>query len=86
MQEGDPSFATHEVQDNRPGSRLLLSDTPVEVPDKCTRVAFLTHLLGNLTLHIFCGGSPEFHSAVSIGPVVDSKESRLLRRFVLLLA
>ena len=59
MQERDPFFATHEVPDNRPGSRLLLRETPVEVPDKCTCVAFLTqpahHLLGNLTLHIFSG-------------------------------
>ena len=49
MQEGDPSFAAHEVQDDRPGSRLLLRDSSVEVPDECTCVAFLTqsayHLL-----------------------------------------
>ena len=59
MQEGDPSFATHEVQDYRPCSRLLMRETPVKVPDKCTCVASLAqsahHLLGNLTLHIFSG-------------------------------
>ena len=59
MQEGDPSFAAQEVQDDRPGSRLLLRETPVEVPDKCTCIAFLPqsahHLLGSLTLHIFSG-------------------------------
>ena len=59
MQKGEPSFAAHEVHDDRPGSRLLLRETPVEVPDKRTCVAFLTqsahHLLGNLTLHIFSG-------------------------------
>ena len=59
MQEGDPFFATHEVQDNWPCSRLLMRETPVEVPYKCTCVAFLAqsahHLLGNLTLHIFSG-------------------------------
>ena len=59
MQKGEPSFATHAVHDDRPGSRLLLRETPIKVPNKCTCVAFLTqsahHLLGNLTLHIFSG-------------------------------
>ena len=59
MQEGELSFATQEVQNDRPGSRLLLREMPVEVPNKCTCVASLTlsayHLLGNLTLHILSG-------------------------------
>ena len=59
MQEGDSSLATHEVQDDRPGSRLLLRETSVEVPNKCTCVAFLAqsanHLLGDLTLDVFSG-------------------------------
>ena len=59
MQKGEPSFATHEIHDDWPGSRFLLRETTIEVPDKCTCIAFFTqsahHLLGDLTLHIFSG-------------------------------
>ena len=59
MQKGEPSFAAQEVHDDRPGSRLLLRETTIEVPYKCTCITFLTqsahHLLGDLTLHIFSG-------------------------------
>ena len=59
MQEGDPSFSTHEVENDRARSWLLMRETSVEVPYECTCVAFLAqsahHLLENLTLHIFSG-------------------------------
>ena len=59
MQEGDPSFSAHEIENDRPCPWLLWRETSIEVPYECACVAFLAqsahHLLGDLTLYIFSG-------------------------------
>ena len=59
MQEGDPSFSTHEIKNERPCPWLLVRETSIEIPDECACVAFLAqsahHLLGDLSLYVFSG-------------------------------
>ena len=50
-------LATHKTQNDRAGARFAIYETPVEIPNECTRVTFLAqtshHLLSNLPLHVF---------------------------------
>ena len=59
MQEGDPSFSTHEIKNDWPCPWLLGHETSIEISDECACVEFLAqfahHLLGDLNLYIFSG-------------------------------
>ena len=59
MQEGDPSFSTHEIENDRPCTWLMWRETSIQDPYECACVAFLAqsahHLLGDLSIDDFSG-------------------------------